>query len=352
MLIGFCKRLQPWSGAWEMKLFCAALFWLLAVLPAAHASDDRIFTIGHWEGFRFSEDGAFSHCAAMTLPNGRDALVLAIGRGGELAISIASDRWKLKEGTTLMATLSVDGQSLADQLWANDKRSLLIRYETEDQAINAYEVLSRGRVLSVRTPAGSATFGLTDASPVLDALVQCVEEAVAAEQPAGHAGTATASRAVRVERAELMAYVVNLLSEAGMTGHTFLAPSEFQEALPDYDVVWRNADGTVGAATMFTNAARSDLDLASANTVAMDAARCPGDFVSGVRKSEQTETAFIKEVFTRCGADGAAEEAYYVMSVTNEGVLLATATIALDAGDAEDVERTGAAIGRGIEESF
>jgi hypothetical protein len=332
-----------------MKTIFAAFLLLLAA-PDLASADELAFEIGPWQGHRLDHDGVFSHCAALNLPREDEALILAIGRDGQLAVAARSGDWKFKEGATLMATVTVDGVLIANQVQATGKRAIRFVYTDAEEATQVYDAIAAGHAITIRTPSGAVTFSLADAPQVLEALIGCAQKAIAQEtgDDPDVGNIYQDSQAVRVERSEAMVFVVNMLAAAGLTGQVYLQPSEYRDVLPDYDVVWRNPDGTLGAATLFSHAAKGDLDTAASNILGSETARCKGNFISGVRKSEDTDSATTKELFTTCEAEGGARETYYVIYVTDDGLLLATGTIALTAGQEQTVEETGAAIARGL----
>lgn len=333
-----------------MKTIFAAILLLLAA-PSLASADELAFEIGPWQGHRMDHDGVFSHCAALNLPREDEALILAIGRDGQLAVAARSGDWKFKEGATLMATVTVDGVLIANQVEATGKRAIRFVYTDAEEATQVYDAIAAGHAITIRTPSGAVTFSLADAPQVLEALIGCARKAIAQETGGDPGdGAYQDSQAVRVERSEAMVFVVNMLATAGLTGQVYLQPSEYRDVLPYYDVVWRNPDGTLGAATLFSHAAKGDLDTAASNILGGETARCKGNFISGVRKSEDTDSATTKELFTTCEAEDGARETYYVIYVTDDGLLLATGTISLTAGQQHTVEETGAAIARGLNE--
>ena len=334
-----------------MNRFFVALFLLCATTSPA-AADELAFEFGQWQGHRMDQDGAFSHCAALSFPREDESLILAIGRDGQRAGAARSSEWKFKEGAVLMATVTIDGDLIASQIQATASHEVRFVYADADEANEAYKAIAAGRLMSFRTPSGTASFSLSGAPQVLDALIGCVGQALAEEggtsKPALSAG-----QAVRLDPTEAMVQVVNMLAAAGMSGQVYLSPSEYKDMLPDFDVAWRNPDGTLGAAALYSNARRDDLDVASTNILTGDAARCrSGSFVSGVRKSGETARSFSKELFTACEDGEDSIDAYYVMSVTRDGLFFATVTIAFASGQQEVVEEKGAALARGIEQSF
>jgi hypothetical protein len=336
------------AGAWDMRLIFAIMLALCAAIsPAAAEDGEKVFSVGTWEGFRLMEGQQFSHCAAFTMPNADDALILAIDRNGDLAISIAMGDWRHTRGATLMASVVIDGIQIANEVSVIDKRSVAINYRDDEQAEEAYKLLAKNGVLTIRTPSGAATFSLAGADRALAALVQCGQESMAMES-----GGSPASKAMRMDRAEVMVYVVNLLAKAGLTGQTYLAPADFEEILPGYDVAWRNEDGTVSGATIFTNAVPADMELVSSRIVGNDAAICTDNFASGVTKSQASDSTMTKELFTSCGSGSGTIDAHYALYVSQEGILFATATIALSAGNKENVEETGNALALGLQRSF
>ncbi len=329
-----------------------ALFLLLFAGGSPAWADDPAFEIGSWQGHRIDHDGAFSHCAATNVSGGEDILILAVGGSGVLAVAASAPGWKFRKGATLMAAVMVDDDLIADQVQVTDTDTIRLVYENASEAARVYQTISAGRRLTIRTPAGSASFDLAAAPQALGALVGCVQQALAHEGGASDEVGAIyqESEAVRMERSEAMVFVVNMLAAAGLTGQVYLAPSEYRDTLPDFDVAWRNPDGTLGAAALFSNAGDADMELAARNILGLEAARCRGDFASGVRRSRETESAAIKELFTTCSSDDGDLETYYVVYVTDDGLLLATGTLALTAGQNDAVEDTGEAIARGLQE--
>lgn len=334
-----------------MKSIFVACVLLLAMASAASA-DELAFEMGPWQGHRMEDSGTFSHCAAINYPRRDEVLILAIGRDGQLAVAARSPDWKFNDGAVLMATVTVDGDLIANQVQATDERAIRFVYTNDAEAAEVYKAISAGRVITIRTPSGSTTFSLAYAHEALEALIGCARDALARESDANPGVAGQTGQAVRVDKSEAMVFVVNMLAAAGLTGQVYLQPSEYRDVLPEYDVAWRNPDGTLGAAALFSKAARSDLELAASNILGGEAARCEGDFVSGVRKSEQTAATSTKELFTTCEFDQGVRETYYIIYLDDGGLLLATGTISLASGQKAAVEETGEAIVRGLERSF
>lgn len=338
-----------------MKTLISAFLFFCAVTVPANA-DQKVFAMNGWEGRRYDKDGAYSHCAAETYRVMLGTvLVLSVRPDGSLAIAAQSPLWYFRPDAIVAAEVMIDGTLIANQAEAIDINALRVVYRNPGEVRDAYETVANGKVITIRTSSGKFSFALKTPGKVLDALIKCNEQAVAEEFRApepGGLGAVRQSRTQRVDQAEAMVYVVNLLSAAGMTGQVYLQPSEYRDVLPDYDVVWENPDGTLGAAALYTGARRSDLDLATSNILSGEAAFCQGNFASGVKKKEESETFFLKEMFTTCDMDESVRETYYVVYVSEKGLLMAVGTIALTSGQQELVEDTGAAIARGAERSF
>lgn len=336
-----------------MKRLIFAAIALLAVIASANANE-RVFGMKGWEGRRFEEDGHYSHCAAEIFSvAGGTHLVLSIRRDDSLGIMVTLPAWRLRPHETMAGQVTIDGKPIADRVEALDETSVRILYFDEEEVASAYQAIASGKVIQVTLPTGRFTFPLKVPDQVLAALSKCNEAAVTAEFNAPEAaGISRQSKAERVDQAEALTYVVNLLSAAGMSGQVYLQPSEYRDILPEYDVVWRNRDGTFGAAALYVNAHRSDLDLASSNIRSGEAAFCDGNFTSGVMRKEQTNSLYRKEMFTSCDTGEKVRETYYVINVTRQGMLMAVGTIALTAGQRQTVEDTGEAIARGAQISF
>lgn len=331
-------------------LISAILIFFIAATPVR--ADQKVFAMNGWAGYRFDDDGHYAHCAAQIYSvAGGTALVLSVRRDDSLGIVATFPGWWLRPGEILDAEVTIDGHLIADRVEAFDRRSVRILYITSEDVAAAYRTIAAGKVIQIALPSGRFAFPLKKPDQVLAALVQCNEAAVTAEfNSPEHKGSMRRSKAERVEQAEALTYVVNLLNAAGFSGQVYLQPSEYREALPEYDVVWRYPDGTLGAAALFVNAHKDDLDTASSNILSGEAAFCRGNFSSGVKRKEQTAATYRKEMFTSCDMGDKARETYYVINITKQGLLMAVGTIALTAGQRETVDDTGEAISRGADQ--
>lgn len=349
-------------GAWDMKTLISAIL-LVFIVVAPASAEQTVFRMNGWEGSRYDEGGSYTHCAAeayrvsassiLALAIRRDILALSIRRDGSLGILASSPQWMLRPGETMDAEVLIDGKRVADHVEAIDYTAVRVLFTTPGEIKAAGHAIANGEIIEIRTRAGRFAFKLKTPNEVLEALAQSNDTAITAEFDAPErAGALRRSKAERVDQAEAMTYVVNLLSAAGMSGQVYLQPSEYRDILPEQDVVWRNPDGTIGTAALYVNARRGDLDLASGNILSGEAAFCDGNFTSGVKRKEEAENALLKEMFTTCDMDSKVRETYYVIHATRQGLLMAIGTIALTTGQREVVEDTGKAIARGAQMSF
>jgi len=118
--------------------------------------------------------------------------------------------------------------------------------------------------------------------------------------------------------ADAMRLAANVLSQAGVSGHRFLNPTEAK--VPDRQVVWVLPNGIIGGFKGLRNAARIRLEDAAAQAIAANMKGCMGDSASGKKRANTLGGGEMLKFFIACRDPSL--EIHYTMVKTPQGALL------------------------------
>jgi len=268
------------------------------------------FKIGGWTGHLLTkDDGDADGCEMIATYTSGIHLSIMMTTKSEWVLTLVSKNWNFREGATQKVVLSIDDKTLFhSEAISFAPTALLIRLNKSNAAI---EAIRRGTSLEIRTKTGVQSFRLNDTYKGIELIKQCVRDAIASNYMKAKTRTTFSGlnaktgpttdnpQVVVVKRDKLLAFVINLLSAAGIRGFQIL-PAD--QAHPDEEIFWSKPDGGYGSFRAIRVAAESELPIkyGPPGAVEEDANACKGKFVTTKKGAQSAKGVAIDLVFTVC----------------------------------------------------
>lgn len=185
-------------AALMIKSFILSILFLfsidVAIEPAqAKMTTSRAFKSGNWKGINFYRDGRFSHCQMLATYRSGSKLIFGLEPNKIMSVGVINNRWRLIKGRKESVRLLVDGRTA---LWSTvkvlRKNHIAAHFRTDS---STYNMLRRGRSLTIVTGDNVMKFSLRGTSRALVRLLKCTIAGVrrnrnlAYRQPAAPRGT-------------------------------------------------------------------------------------------------------------------------------------------------------------------
>ena len=297
-----------------MKRFLLAAS-LLAFLAPAQVSAQS--SVGGWEVGLWETDGKYNGCRMRGEFSGGTTIAIAVKAEGGWVILLKNDSWRVREGTTIKASLYVDGRVVANgdaDVHANQIIALNF-----DGGQRTYDALQAGNSMWLKTDAGDTSrFSLRGTRVAMDAVLNCVRnnkhryqaEPSQPAQPRGGQQAQAPSRQqgngpVPIPAVEAMTIISNILAASGTTGYRFEPPSKDT-------ITWVAGDGVRGSFFGFRNYGGQPED-AVASLFRVVSEGCKGE-VGTIKKSVPTlDGSVVRKLIVACRTDQSVNETSFTM---------------------------------------
>jgi hypothetical protein len=270
--------------------------------------------IGGWHAGAYSRDGGFSHCAATVPYRSGIYLLFSVNSKTQWSMGLINPNWNLSIGSKYPISYRVDdGVTEYGTAVAISKGMVEIPLKNSIDLFNQFRA---GQLLNVEAQRGTFGFRLTNSSQTLAFLLQCARDRgnkpqIAATDanpftaaiPAKPAGKSDRT----AERSEAMLFAANLVSALGITGFTFLKPSEIPSEMAA-DAAWK-APGRLGGVVVLPTT--KDASTISSGIISFDAKGCKAKFASASLPSDEKDS--FARLSTQCGTGNDGLVAYYVI---------------------------------------
>lgn len=308
----------------QMKALGYALLLLWTSMPASAATLSEVKYAG-WTIGAYSDDtsGAFSHCGATVSYKSGTTLLFGLGTGG-WTIGLANGTWKLPANAKYPVALQIDrNQAMSLTAVAITPQVAVAPLET---SAYLFQMFRRGRLLNIQAAGELMQFDLTNSSKVLDMTLACAQARMNSQATSnpfsveGSASGSATSKSVAIDhKAEVTAFLANVLSAAGIQGFS-LSP-EVSPDLRPWEVVW-TAPQMVGLARIDES---STVDEAALMIAAGDGSSCKANFATAKQTSPDGKIILLKTA-CRAGNDGKSSSYSYTIVPRASGGAFISAT--------------------------
>jgi hypothetical protein len=308
---------------------CVVKRFLLAasLLSLSFATPVAAQNVGGWQVGLWETDGQYNGCRMRGEFSGGTTIAIAVKAEGGWVVLLKNDTWKVNEGSSLKASLLVDGRVVASgnaDVHANQIIALNF-----DGGQATYNALQAGLSMQVKTDVGDThKFSLRGTRVAMDAVLQCVANNKHRYQPPRggqqqaqnqgqqgqqNRGTQNQGGAQPIPAVEAMTIITNILASSGATGYRIEPPK-------NDTISWVGNDGTRGSFFGFRNYTAQPED-AVASVFRVVSENCKGE-VGTIKRSVPTlDGSIVRKLIVACRDGQSVTETSFTM-IHRAGVLM------------------------------
>lgn len=303
------------------KAFAAALSF--SVVAPLHAATLSQVNYAGWVIGAYSDDdtGAFSHCVASVPYKSGTTLLFGLGTSG-WTIGLANPAWNIPKGAKYPVALQIDrNQAMSLTAVAVTSNAAAAPLETSSYL---FQMFRRGRLLRIQAASELMQFDLTNSAKVLDMTLACAEARLQHQKSNpfsadSSAPPAPAQSPITDHKAEVTAFLANVLSAAGIQGFS-LSPQVSPDLKP-WEVAW-TAPSIIGLARIDEG---STVQQAALLIAASDGSVCKGSFASAKQISPDGSVVSLKTACNMSDASKSTISSYTIVPRAAGGSFIAAA---------------------------